>query len=622
MYGISNYILSPPFSLIISIIMSLGITFIGFLVVNNSKFKILFENYKYKNFFCPLIGSYILIFFIYPFLFTGLLNKKFFIFISISLFILGLLFLFYYLSKLRKINFLNILSKFSNKLDLLLIILFLIGFFIISISPITHSDSFMYHLHGSIEILNKGVFTSEILQMLDLLISGGEIFIILGLALKSQELGNLIQYLSILSLIPIFLSIKKKSEISILFPILGILSSFCMFFLISSPKPQMLHIIGILFVFSFLFSHLHTLNKKNFFWISLFLTSLLIINIQIKFSFVVGSVLLITSLFIYSVRKSFVKQYIFVLFLLFLILVLPAFIFRNYHFGTNLVGLFLSPLPLNIHGFLEFQQSTLNQMSYGIFPLWLIIPNELKNFSSVIGPIVLIVFLITKSDIKDKKYFFLGLLLYFVITINFGQPSARFIFDGFICLVFLIFNSNFKNYFHVKVFFNLIRIQSIFLIIVLFIFAFRLFPGSLSLESYKKVMHNNANGYSLMMWANSELSNNSVVLSTHDSISLINKKSFYYYFLDFVDFTNKSSEVFTKSIKDNNINTVLFFGHNYGDNLNKAPYYEKLKNCLGTLIAHRKEVGRHVGRNPFQEGPLYSGWIFQFDSNKFPNCLK
>ena len=135
-------------------------------------------------------------------------------------------------------------------------------------------------------------------------------------------------------------------------------------------------------------------------------------------------------------------------------------------------------------------------------------------------------------------------------------------------------------------------------------------------------MHNNANGYSLMMWANSELSNNSVVLSTHDSISLINKKSFYYYFLDFVDFTNKSSEVFTKSIKDNNINTVLFFGHNYGDNINKAPYYEKLKNCLGTLIAHRKEVGRHVGRNPFQEGPLYSGCIFEFDSNKFPNCLK
>ena len=622
MYGLSNYILSPPFSLIISIIMSLGITFIGHLVINKSKFKILFSNYEYKNFFSPLIGSYIIIFFIYPFLFSGLLNKNFFILVSFSLFILGLIFLFLHLSKIRKINFLNIINKFSNKLDLLLVILFLIGFFIISISPITHSDSFMYHLNGSINILNRGTFTNEILEMLDLLVSGGEIFIILGLALKSQELGNLIQYLSILSLIPIFLSIKKKSNISILFPILGILSSFCMMFLVSSPKPQMLHIIGILFVFSFILSHLHTLNRKNFFWISLILTSLLIINIQIKFSFIVGSVLLITAIFIYSIRKSFVRQYVIVLILLFLILVLPAFIFRNYYFGTNLVGLFLSPLPLNIHGFLEFQQSALNQASYGIFPLWLIIPNELKNFSSVIGPIVLIVFLITKNDIKDKKYFFLGLLTYFLITINFGQPSARFIFDGFICLVYLIFSSNLKNYFHIEVFLNLIRIQSIFLIIILFLFAFRLFPGSLNLEAYERVMHNNSNGYSLMTWANSKLPTNSVVLSTHDSISLINKKSFYYYFLDFVDFKDKSSEIFTKSIKDNNINTVLFFGHTYGDNLNKAPYYVKLKNCLGSLIAYKKEVGRHVGRNPFQKGELYSGWLFEFDSNKFPNCLK
>ena len=622
MYGFTNYILSPPFSLIISIVMSLGITFIGYLVINNSKFNILFNNYKYKNFFSPLVGSYVLIFFIYPFLFSGLLNKKFFIFLSICLFILGLIFLFLYLPKLKKINFLKKLSIFTNKVDLLLIILFLIGFFLISISPITHSDSFMYHLNGSIDILNKGVFTTEILQMLDLLISGGEIFIILGLALKSQELGNLIQYLSILSLIPIFLSINKKNEISLLFPILGILSSFCMFFLISSPKPQLLHIIGVLFVFSFIFSHLHTLNKKNFFWISFILTSLLIINIQIKFSFVVGSVLLIISLFFYSISKSFVKQYIFVLFLLFLILVLPAFIFRNYYFGTDLLGLFLSPLPLNIHGFLEFQQSTLNQMSYGVFPLWLIVPNELKNFSSVIGPIVLIVFLINKDDIKDKKYFFLGLFLYFLITINFGQPSARFIFDGFICLLYLIFNSNFKNYFHVKIFFNLIRIQSFVLIFALLIFAFRVFPGSLSKEYYEKVMHSNTNGYSLMMWANSELDKDAVVLSTHDSISLLNNKSIYYYFLDFVDFTNKSSEVFTKRIKSNNVNTVLFFGHTYGDNLNKAPYYKTLKNCLGELIAHEKKVGRHVGRNPFQEGPLYSGWLFKFNLNKFPNCLK
>ena len=143
------------------------------------------------------------------------------------------------------------LYKIPYKFDLLLLILFLLGFFLLSASPITHSDSFMYHVQGSLDVLNKGIFTTDVLQMLDLLISGGEIFIILGFALKSQELGNLIQYLSILSLIPIFLSIKITENNSLIFPILGILSSFCMFFLISSPKPQMLHIMGCLFVFFF-----------------------------------------------------------------------------------------------------------------------------------------------------------------------------------------------------------------------------------------------------------------------------------------------------------------------------------------------------------------------------------
>ena len=139
-----------------------------------------------------------------------------------------------------------------------------------------------------------------------------------------------------------------------------------------------------------------------------------------------------------------------------------------------------------------------------------------------------------------------------------------------------------------------------------------------TLGSYDK----NTNGYSLMTWANTELTVDSVVLSTHDSISLLNNKSFYYYFLDYVDFENNSSQIFIKSIEKNNINTVLFFGHIYGNDLKKAPYFDKLENCLGNLISHKKNVGRHVGRNPFQQGSPYGGWLFEFNVKKFPQCLK
>ena len=621
MYGLSNYILTPPFSSVVSMIISFGIISIGYVAINYTKIGILFKSYKHRNFFSPLVGSYIIIFFLYPSISLGILNKKIFVIISITLLILGFIFLFFFIKNFKIKYTKNLLTKF-DRIDLILTIAFFLSFFLISLSPITHADALSSHIFGSIEVLNKGVFAKDVLQMKNLLISGGEVFIILGFALKAQELGTLVQYLSTFSLLPIFLSIKNKLNISKLFPVIAILSSYCMLFLISSPKPQMIHIMTNLFVFSFILNSLNILNKNNFFFLSFILTSVLIINIQVKFSFILSSVLFISFFCIYALKNFFTKKYIFVLFFLFLILVIPSFIFRYTNFNTDIINMFISPFPLNIPGFLEMQKSFLEQKSYGVFPLWLIIPNELKNFSSVIGPFIFIIFFVLLKNIKDKKYFFIGLALFFILAINFGQSSARFVFDGFICLVYLIFNCNLKENKYLKFFFNTIRLQSIFLIVAACLFIFRVFPGSISLDYYEKVMHKNANGYSLMQWANSELPENSTILSTHDSISLLNHQSFYYHFLDFIDFKNKSSEIFVKSIKKNNINTVLFFGDESNNYPRNVDYYDKLENCLGKLISYKKEVGRHVGRNPFQEGPLYNGWLFEFNLDNFPNCLK
>ena len=259
----------------------------------------------------------------------------------------------------------------------------------------------------------------------------------------------------------------------------------------------------------------------------------------------------------------------------------------------------------------------MHQSSYGVFPLWLIIPNELKNFSSVIGPFVFAIFLISKKNIINYKYYFIGLSFFFILAIIFGQPSSRFVFDGFVCLIYLIFSSNYKYNKYFNIFFNLIRTQSILIIFISILLMLRVFPGSLSPTLYDKIMERSANGYSLMKWVNKELPKNSVVLSTHDSISLLNFKSFNYYFLDFVDFKKNSSNIFVESVRRNNVNTVLFYGITGDDKLIKAPYYEKLKNCLGNLITKKENVGRHVGRNPFQKGSFYNGWLFEFKSKNF-----
>ena len=51
MYGLSNYILPPLFSPLVSIIMCLGIIFIGFIAINHTKIRVLFYTFHYKNFF-------------------------------------------------------------------------------------------------------------------------------------------------------------------------------------------------------------------------------------------------------------------------------------------------------------------------------------------------------------------------------------------------------------------------------------------------------------------------------------------------------------------------------------------------------------------------------------------
>ena len=116
MYGISNYTLFPPLSALVAIVMCLGITFIGFITINYTKINILFKAFHYKNFFSPLVGSYIIIFSIFPFLSLGLLNKELFISISLIIFILGIIFVIFLIKKFNS-NLLMTSYKKFNKLS-------------------------------------------------------------------------------------------------------------------------------------------------------------------------------------------------------------------------------------------------------------------------------------------------------------------------------------------------------------------------------------------------------------------------------------------------------------------------------------------------------------------------
>ena len=65
--------------------------------------------------------------------------------------------------------------------------------------------------------------------------------------------------------------------------------------------------------------------------------------------------------------------------------------------------------------------------------------------------------------------------------------------------------------------------------------------------------------------------------------------------------------------KLNKINKIVF----YGNKLDKSIF----KDCLGKELIYKKDVGKHVGRNPYTEREYYDGWIYEFDYKRLPECL-
>ena len=126
-------------------------------------------------------------------------------------------------------------------------------------------------------------------------------------------------------------------------------------------------------------------------------------------------------------------------------------------------------------------------------------------------------------------------------------------------------------------------------------------------------MHNSADGYSLASWANNYLDDDDVVLSYSRSITLFKVDTYFQDLTWFIDFKNKDSYEYINFLKRKKINRLVYGG--------KDLELAEFKNCVGRKIAQKKNVGRKVGRNPFNKGERYNGWIFEFKYENLPNCL-
>lgn len=600
MYGLENYILDPPFSLLVSILGFLGISTIGNTIFSISQKHFGYLNLKYKYFFYPIIGTYIILFLGHIFISLGI-GKLFITLFSYIILFLGLYPLFLIFDKIFNKQNKLISLNFENYL----IILLFIGLFLISISPITHSDSLDYHLNGAINLINTGVFHKELLPMHDHLVSLGEIIIALGLNVGAEQLGAIVQFGSLLSLIPLFNTYKNKNNILLVF----ILVTPVTLFLVSSPKPQILYSISTLIILSILIN----LEKKNYYkfdFIYPIFFLILFINTIVKYSFILSSFLLSVYLFYICWKKSKLYKAILVSLFIAIIIYLPNWYFRYENFNTFFPQLILSPLPINIYGF-ENHHNLLSGGSIKILELF--IPKNLSEFSHTYGPLLLFLFFLINRNILFYKIPLILIFFFFTGIFLFGSNLSRFLYEGFLWLTYLIY----LNYDNRKLIYKIFKLstllQSVLILSIIVFFTTNLTIGSFSLKKRDSVMTKFADGYMISKWANKRLEKDDKLISFHRSISLFNVKTYSDIFTWHINPEDNRSHIYFNFIKDNKINKILFHG--------KEKDFYPFENCLGKELFFGENIGRKTGRNPFSRAEFYNGWIYEFNYQNLPKCI-
>ncbi len=604
-FGIDNNLAEPPFSLIISIILLFGVSNLGIFFQRLVLNKIGIKNNSDYYYYSPISGTYLLILLLYPLIIFGLSNVLFFKLISSIIFLFGILLIL----KFYKFVIKNLYYIKKYIYDNLIICLGLFGLFLFAASPITHADSLSYHTYGAINILYNGSFNFDLLPFEEKLVGVGEIIIALGFALGAEQFGALIQFSSLFALFPLFNRVRIKKNLQDFFLYIILLTPITIF-LVSSPKPQLMPAIASLLIFSYLFENLRKQKLNSFIIVSIIMI-VLTINFLIKFSFIISSLIL----WLILIYRAYFAKYLLQVFLIsiisFFIFVVPLFFLRYINFDTSIVQLFLGPFPINIYAYDVYN----NLVSPNYASFWsLIFPESIGKISTFYGPSLLLVFFIKIKNIKNNKNFFLAVLFFFIIQYLVGSNLNRFFYEGYLWLIYLISNKNFVNNILFRFLFKYLKLQTILLIILTSLMASQLFVGSLTKEMRVKVMKRSANGYSSANWINKTMkTEKTVAISSNRSISLHNFEAYFTDFTWYVDFSNEKSLIYADFLKSRKINTIFF----HGQELEKKPF----EKCLGKIKKHKQNVGRTVGRNPFNKFEKYHLWIYEFKYDLLPDCL-
>jgi hypothetical protein len=619
-YGIDSFILPSPWSLIVSILIFSGTSILGHYVLKFTKSYKIINDISGIYYQCPIFGFLSLLLIIYPLVLFNLVPIYFIKVVALLLVLLN--FFFFRLNKLT-FNFI-FKPKIPVIIDLYLVILLVIGYFLISLTPITSADSLDYHSSTAIDILNYGTYPNQYYLFHSRTAGSGELLISLGFSLGAEQLGSLIQFSGLLSIIGLIINFCKRYKFnnnSMIFFVLLFLITPILVFLNSTNKPQLMPIAltSICFVLVFFqFQYLNKIKKNNHNYNYFLVVVLLSESFLLKYSFALScSIIGAYSLFQIINKKNYLSILLFST-LIVLAIIGPYSLWKYINFEKNIFYALFWALPQHLYGYNSFMLSISN-CGYTCFPVWVLWPRSVNEATNFFG--ILFCFFVFLKINNTKNFAVLSsIIIYIIIAFNFGQSQPRFFFEPAIWFIFLLISSS--NFFKTKMFNylykHIVRFQGLFIIIIIYFSLFSLLPGSLSNESRNEVLNKNANGYTLIKWVTNVLNANDVILLTHRSISIPNLKSVPLFFINYLDPKDQRAKIYFEEIKKENPNYIVFTG----EKETEEDKYKKIFNsCLGEMAFTKKKIHRIATRNPFITGNPEDAFIYNFYSENLPECL-
>ena len=534
MYGLDANVASAPYSAFLSILLIFGIEHIGSAFLRYF-FPSCFKLFPWFRWQATLIGASLISISIYPILLFGNITKSYFYSLALLIVFLGGCNILALIKKLKS-NFKN-LSLF-NKFNLndCLIFFFILGFFLLAISPVTDADSLDYHVGVAISILNTGTFPVLPEWFHSRLAGSGEALIAIGLSIGAEQFGSLLQFSGLLGIFGLFKDLfpvnnnDKKWQKTI---ILIFLSCPVFLALIPSSKSLVLPIAMTSFALTIAISVLLNNPKKLIskdLLKSFFIACMLIMTAAtMKMNFFISAFVIgLIAIYFMQLNKIIIPATL-IGGITFTFILLPLVLWKYQSYGGNLLDSFFDPFPGNLPGYKNFhiELKAFNDNPI-YFPLSLFIPFGFGFLTGILGVGIFFITIYTKLSLRVKnfRFYLYAAFILACLEIVLSQRSSRFLLEPFLWFLIPIAYLGLDTKLRINSWMvNLVISQSSIVLLMLIFGIYTLSSGSINNEFREKIMRRHAHGYALMKWVDTKLPADAKVIINHRSIGLSPRNS-------------------------------------------------------------------------------------------------